>query len=158
MQIKWIAQQANKRQYVSNAEHISSLKCIFSAVSVAFQWNFGVNFGNVEDFFFGMACEYSSHWRLRPFFPPSSPSIYLPHRCDAQARLSLLMTPKRCALSPIETKMQDNGNGNPHFQCEKKNCIGRLSRTDNETLWIQSRTMDNRSETVRTKDKPFWNR
>lgn len=114
--------------------------------------------GMWKTFFFGMACEYSSHWRLRPFFPPSSPSIYLPHRCDAQARLSLLMTPKRCALSPIETKMQDNGNGNPHFQCEKKNCIGRLSRTDNETLWIQSRTMDNRSETVRTKDKPFWNR
>lgn len=98
------------------------LKCIFSAVSVAFPWNFGVNFGNVENFsvFFGMSCEYSSHWRLRTIFPSSSPSIYLPHRCDTQARLSLLMTPKRCALSPIEAKMQDNGNGNPHFQCKKK--------------------------------------
>lgn len=77
-----------------------------------------------------------------------------------QARLSLLMTPKRCASSPIETKMQDNGSEIPVFQCEKKKRIASAVWVDDnvQTLWIQIQTMDNRLETIRTKEKPFWNR
>lgn len=133
MQIKWIAQQANKRQYVSNAKHISSLKCIFSAVFfsslvllrfneisvwISGMWQFSVCPANI------LPIEHLPTFflqRLRRFIR----HVVVTHT-HTQARLSLLMTPKRCASSPIETKMQDNGSEIPVFQCnEKKNELHR---------------------------------